>query len=117
MGVIKEASCIPQTGIKVQVTTAGEEQAFLVASSPSDTDAFKAAFDSYAKIAETLSQKDMAIVHERIFGSLSVETAVMAARKKALQSGSIPCESPVTYIQGHPPWGEGFSGVLDIQGI
>ena len=87
MGVIKEASCKAQTGAKVQVTTAGAGQAFLVASSPSDTDAFKAAFDSYAQIAKTLSAKGMAIVHERIFGSLSVETAVMAARKKALQSG------------------------------
>jgi enamine deaminase RidA (YjgF/YER057c/UK114 family) len=116
MSVIKEARCHSQTGAKVQVTTAGEGQAFMVASSSSETDAFKAAFDSYAKIVGILAARGMAIVHERIFGSLSVETAVMAARKKALQSGSIPCESPVTYIQGHPPWGEGFSGVL-IQAV
>ena len=116
MGVIKEASCQFQTGVTVQVTTAGAGQAFLVASSSSHTDAFKAAFDSYSHLAEILSAKGMAIVHERIFGSLSVETAVMEARKEALQSGSIPCESPVTYIQGHPPWGEGFSGVL-IQAV
>ena len=116
MSVVKEASCHPQTGVKLQVTTAGAGQAFLVASSPSDTDAFKAAFNSYSHIAEILSAKGMAIVHERIFGNLSVETAVLAARKEALQSGSVPFESPVTYIQGHPPWGEGFSGVL-IQAV
>jgi enamine deaminase RidA (YjgF/YER057c/UK114 family) len=116
MSLIKESSCKSQTGVTVQVTTAGAGQEFLVASSPSETDAFKAAFDSYSHIAEILSQKGMAIVHERIFGSLNAETAVMAARKKALESGSIPFKSPVTYIQGHPPWGEGFSGVL-IQAV
>jgi len=105
MSVIKEASYQFQTGAKLQVTTAGAGQAFLVASSSSDTDAFKAAFDSYSHIAEILSAKGMAIVHERIFGSLTVETAVMAARKEALQAGSIPWESPVTFIQGHPPLG------------
>ena len=54
----------------------------------------------------------MAIVHERIFGSLSVESAVMAARNNMLQSQGISADNPVTYIQGHPPWGEGLAGVL-----
>ena len=109
MNAVKTEKLMSQPGAKVQVTPAGADQAFIVASS-SETDAFKSAFDCYAHIAEILSAKGMAIVHERIFGSLSVETAVMAARKKALQSGKIPWESPFTFIQGHPPWGEGFSG-------
>jgi len=54
----------------------------------------------------------MEIVHERIFGSLSVEPAIMAARDEALRVRGISPHSPITYIQGNPPWGEGFAGVL-----
>jgi hypothetical protein len=34
---------------------------------------------------------------------------VMAARHRALRSCGIPRDNPVTYIQGHPPWGDGFA--------
>jgi enamine deaminase RidA (YjgF/YER057c/UK114 family) len=58
----------------------------------------------------------MAIQHERIFGSLSVERDVMSARRQAFISFSIlpenPVTYPVTYIEGNPQWGKGLAGVI-----
>jgi len=70
----------------------------------------------YAQIADVLSNTGVESVHERLFGSLSVEAAVMAARDKALTARGISPSSPVTYIQGRPPWGEGLAGVV-IQAV
>ena len=54
----------------------------------------------------------MVIVHERIFGSLSVEHDVMSARRQTFTSFGISPENPVTYIEGTPPWGSGLAGVI-----
>ena len=94
------------------VTDAGTGSAFLVASVRLPADAAEAARSAYSCIAQYLADRGMALVHERIFGSLSVESAVMAMRNSMLQSQGISAENPVTYIQGHPPWGEGLAGVL-----
>ena len=91
---------------------AGDDQAFLVVSLRSSADAAQAAKDSYALIAETLKEYCLEIVHERIFGSLSVEPFVMAARCSALRSYGVVPDNPVTYLQGDPPWGEGFAGAI-----
>jgi len=91
---------------------AGPGQAYLVASIPSETDAGQAADYSYNHVAALLRKYGMEIVHERIFGSLTAEEQVMAARKEALMPKGIPWDGPVTYVQGHPPWGEGLAGVI-----
>ncbi len=72
----------------------------------------QAASESYTQIAEVLREHQLKIVHERIFGSLSAEPSVMAARHRALHSHDIPPDNPVTYIQGNPPWGEGLAGAI-----
>jgi enamine deaminase RidA (YjgF/YER057c/UK114 family) len=92
--------------------TEGEGQAFIVVSVKSPADAHEAASLSYKQIAEVLSDRGMVCVHERIFGSLSVESDVMSARRQAFTSFSISPENPVTYIEGNPPWGEGLAGVI-----
>jgi enamine deaminase RidA (YjgF/YER057c/UK114 family) len=92
--------------------TEGEGQAFIVASVKSAYDAREAASLSYSQIAELLSDRGMVRVHERIFGSLSVECDVMSARRQAFTSFGISPENPVTYIEGNPPWGEGLAGVI-----
>lgn len=91
---------------------AGQGQAFLVASIQSPADADVSAREAYIRIGETLSEHRLEIVHERIFGSLSVEPSVMAARHYALGTCGITTDNPVTYIQGNPPWGEGLAGVI-----
>jgi len=96
--------------------TEEEGRAFIVASVKSSADAREAASLSYTQIAEVLSELGMAVVHERIFGSLSVERDVMSARTQAFTSFGIPPDNPVTYIEGNPPWGKGLAGVI-IQAV
>ena len=94
------------------ITDAGTGSTFLVASVCLPADAAEAARSAYSCIAQSLADQGMATVHERIFGSLSAQPTVMAARNSLLKSQGISADTPVTYIQGHPPWGEGLAGVL-----
>jgi enamine deaminase RidA (YjgF/YER057c/UK114 family) len=101
----------PSRTISFHVTD-GEDRTFIVASVKSPAEPREAASLSYSQIAELLSERGMAIVHERIFGSLSVEHDVMSARRQAFTSFGISPENPVTYIEGTPPWGKGLAGVI-----
>jgi enamine deaminase RidA (YjgF/YER057c/UK114 family) len=96
----------------LHVSEAGEGQAFMVASALKENNAAEAARASYARIAEVLQDSGMAIVHERIFGSRSVESEVMAARSAALNAWNLSDCGPLTYIHGNPPWGQGFAGFI-----
>jgi enamine deaminase RidA (YjgF/YER057c/UK114 family) len=98
--------------IALHITEAGEGQVFIVTSVSDRHDAAEAAKTAYEAIAGILREARMEIVHERIFGSLSVQSLVMASCKEALNSQGIFSDSPLTYIQGDPPWGEGFAGVI-----
>ena len=93
-------------------TLVGEDQAFLVISLPYETDDSQAARTSYTIIAKALHEKNMEIVHERIFGSLESEDFVRNERKRIFSETGIPYDTPVTYIQGHPPWGKGLAGII-----
>ncbi|MBI4579952.1 MAG: hypothetical protein HY718_09640 [Planctomycetes bacterium] len=86
--------------------------AFLVWSASPGSEAAVEAAAAYAQIAEALSRLGLRIVQERIFGSLSVEAAIEAARQEALGSRGILADGPRSYIEGRPVWGEGFAGVL-----
>ena len=97
---------------KFSATWAGQGRAFLVSSVQSPADAARSAYESYVQIGETLRLHKLETVHERIFGSLSVEPSVMAARYSALRTCGIAPDNPVTYIQGNPPWGEGLAGAI-----
>lgn len=94
------------------LTEAPYNQSFLVASVANPEEPVPLATQVYNDIADEIQRAGRAIVHERIFGSLSIEQAVMSARQTAFQARGIPSDTPVTYVQGHPPWGEGLAGVL-----
>ena len=79
------------------VTEAGDGQAFMVASALKENNASQAANASYAKIAEVLLDNGMAIVHERIFGSQSVEAEVMAARSST-PAGAAPSQPRTRHL-------------------
>lgn len=98
--------------IALHCTGAGEGHAFLVASVPGKEDTATAARALYARIADALYDKRMEIVHERIFGSLSVEAAVLRERKAALSERQVPALGPITYVEGNPLWGEGLAGMI-----
>jgi enamine deaminase RidA (YjgF/YER057c/UK114 family) len=104
---------IQQTsGISFHLQEGGGGHAFLVASVHSPADAAQAARESYGRIAEALREHHLEIMHERIFGSLSVEPSVMAARHRALRTSGIPSGNPVTYIEGNPTSGNGLAGII-----
>lgn len=100
------------TILRFHFTQAGKDQAFLVISFPHETDALQAAQTSYAEIARALLEKNMEIVHEQIFGSLESEELVTNERKKIFSERGIPYDTPITYIQGNPPWGKGLAGII-----
>jgi len=102
--------------LTLHVRPAGPGQAFLVAQAGWGVDAAQAAQAAYGEIARVLQDQGLTIAHERLFGSLTVKSAVMAARAAALRAKNLPADGPITYIQGHPPWGEGFAGAI-IQAV
>ena len=110
--MILESISHEQTAMKLSMTWAGQGHAFLVASVRSPANAGQAAGEAYGRTAEMLRDHGLEIIHERIFGSLSVEPSVMAARHRAFQTYGFTIDNPVTYIQGTPPWGEGFAGMI-----
>jgi len=100
----------------LEVRNAGPSQAFLVAQGSWGADAALTAQAAYEAITKVLKGQGLTMVHERLFGSLSVQPAVLAAREAALRVESLASNGPLTYIQGHPPWGQGLSGVI-IQAV
>jgi hypothetical protein len=96
----------------LQVRTAGPSQAFLVAQGSCGADAALTAQAAYGAIVEVLRDQDLTMVHERLFGSLAVKDAVLAARAEALRAGNLSPDGPLTFIQGRPPWEEGLAGVI-----
>lgn len=100
----------------LHVRAAGQGQAFLVAQAGWGADAAQAAQAAYGEIARVLQDQGLTIAHERLFGSLTVKPAVMASRAAALRAKNLPVDGPITYVQGHPPWGEGFAGAI-IQAV
>lgn len=96
----------------VHVHHSSPHRSFLVISPPESTAPGQAAADGYALVGEELHRNNLTIVQERIFGSLSVQATVMAARREALQSRIAQTEGPVTYIQGRPIGGEGYAGTI-----
>jgi|GEM_PF-1258738 arylsulfatase len=97
---------------RVHIRVAGPGQAFLVVPTAWGADAAIAARATYREIARLLQEWGLAIVQERLFGSLTARASVLAARNAALSAAGISPASPFTYIQGQPPWGEGLAGVI-----
>ncbi len=104
--------CSPQELFTLHRRVAGQGQAFLVAQTVWGAPAGQAARAAYGEIARVLQDQGLTIVHERLFGSLSVKHEVLAARDAALGARNLPANGPITYIQGHPSWGEGLAGVI-----
>ena len=96
----------------VNLRVAGPGQAFLVAPASWGADAASAARAAYSEIGRVLQDQGLTIVHERLFGSISVKSAVLAARDAAFRARNLPANGPITYVQGHPPWGEGLAGII-----
>ena len=76
--------------LTLHVRSAGEGQVFLVAQAGWGADAAPAAQAAYGKIARVLQDQGLTVVHERLFGSLTVKPAVLAARAAARGLSNLP---------------------------
>jgi enamine deaminase RidA (YjgF/YER057c/UK114 family) len=102
--------------VKLHLTSSGAGQAFLVAQANWGVKAAAVTRAAYDEIARVLQDQGLSMVHERLFGSLKVKAEVMSARNASFRASGFPVDGPLTYIQGRPPWGEGFAGVI-IQAV
>ena len=96
----------------LHVSAAGPGQIFIVAQTAPGAEAVPAAQAAYRAIAQIVRDQGLTIVHERLFGSLTARAGVLAARNAALSAGGLAPASPLSYIQGHPSWGQGLAGVI-----
>ena len=96
----------------VHVAAAGPGQTYIVAQTAPGADAVSAAQAAYRAIARIVQERGLTIVHERLFGSLTARAGVLAARNAAFGAASLSPATPLSYIQGHPPWGQGLAGVI-----
>jgi len=97
----------------VRVVEAGADQIYIAADVPEEpADADAACRAIYQAIAETLGRRGAEVVHERVFGSMEACAPVSDARAAALKDCEVDPATPVSYIQGTPPWGTGLAGVL-----
>ena len=100
------------TNFTLYSTFISKDQAYLVASTKTKkADPILTCKEIYSQIADILKQTKSQIVQERIFGSNYIQADILKARADTMHDCGIYEELPVTYIQGQPFWGEGFSGV------
>jgi len=97
---------------RFHLSPAGPDEFFFVVDVLPNGSPRRTAESAYERVVSSLSDTGMEIVHERIFGSLSVSTEVLDARRSVLCSAGIPADGALTYIEGHPAWGEGMAGIL-----
>ena len=100
-----------ENGLNLHITEASHGEVYLVATASYSIKGSLQAVDAYTEIAKVLSRKSLAIVHERIFGSLKAEPAVRAARSEVLTAEGICPETPVTYIEGTSSCGDNLCGI------
>jgi len=106
----KKKATIHGQSATFHLTAYGDTLAYLSVVLDAHADPQKAASEAYEKVAELLADRQMDVLHERIFGSLASHDAVQAGRREAL--GDHPAATgPVTYLQGPPLWGEGLAGI------
>ena len=96
---------------RLYITPVDSQQAFITATITQQTDARQAAEDVYQAVGELLSDRGMATVQERVFGSLSDHDAILGVRAAQLALKGVDPATPVTYLQGNPLWGAGLAGV------
>ena len=97
---MKATAPVRQQGVNLNISDAGNGEFYLVATNRDNGTGSVSTADAYTAIAAELSSRGLAIVHERIFGSLAAEPAVRAARAETLTAEGILPDTPLTYIEG-----------------
>jgi len=103
---------LKETSLNVYPISIDDNRLYITASvCREDVDPILSCEELYRHIGSVLKQRNLHIVQERIFGSINIQRDILDARKKSLCSSEVYEESPVTYIEGEPVWGEGLAGI------
>lgn len=96
----------------IYTSAIGKDQVYILASvNDSNADPIKTCGDIYSQIADIIKQTEIQIFQEKIFGSTYIQKDILKIRDNVFRDWGIYEELPITYIQGKPIWGEGFSGL------
>lgn len=82
----------------------------------SSGDAVRPCEEIYVRILDILKRQKLHVVHERIFGSLKLQNAILETRHRVLAQVGQDVDWPITFIEGRPPSGDGLAGV-QIQAV
>ncbi len=101
-----------KTSYDFHAISIGQNQVYATATAvDAGADPISICEEMYHHIAYLVKQKQLHIVQERLFGSTAIQPDILKAREYSLRSYGVYEDSPVTYIEGSPVWGEGFAGV------
>jgi len=105
-----------RNGLIVTYTDAGTAGVFISATANGNSQGAREDHGIYEALYETigtlLTEKQLAITHERVFASLSCQHNLLYQRQHTLPRYGIDPNTPVTLIHGCPPWGNGLAGAL-----
>lgn len=90
--------------------------AYIVIPFNSPVDTAEAVRKAYNSVVKKLQQDNLQIVHERVFGSLTVMNEALQIRHEVFAAANIIEPVPVSYLDGTPAWGQGVAGI-NIQAI
>ena len=103
----------------ISITSTDQKQVYIVLRVNAETKGcdFKSICkEMYTEIASFLEEHKVFIFHERVFGSLALHEEVLLIRKSIYENIQVGSNSPFTYVEGNPYWGEGIAGI-SIHGI
>ncbi|KLU73001.1 MAG: hypothetical protein RHS_1243 [Robinsoniella sp. RHS] len=103
----------------ISITSADQKQVYIVLRVNAETkrrDYKSICKEMYTEIAFFIEEHKVFIFHERVFGSLALHEVVLQIRKNIYENLQVSSNSPFTYVEGTPYWGEGIAGI-SIHGI
>jgi len=97
---------------KIYSRIINKDQVYITASVfEKDSNPISTVREIYSKILDILAGEKMQIVSERIFGNTKFYSDVSAIRSEVFRRYAIDENTPFTFIEGQPCWGDGIAGI------
>ena len=115
--LMSSKSTIKKDDFTIYINFIGDQNLYLTASvTDKPKDLKKTVADIYNELTKILLKAEMQIVHERLFGNISIKEEITNARQQVMDAAGIKDDLSLTYIEGKPCWGVGLSG-LQIRAV
>jgi enamine deaminase RidA (YjgF/YER057c/UK114 family) len=105
--VVFQLAAMHDSRTQWRVNISPDGDLFFVGTTTGPVAADHAATALYRQLNDALAEHRAQIVQERVFGNLSVESQVLAARQAVLGDSG-----PLSYVEGAPLWGDGLAGII-----